>query len=111
MGDGSGVAEEPLPTKEAAENQQPALTGRARSLANLKPIRPGVCLNPSGNNGFKRRQELIAKILREPDNEPDAMEPGKSRIRNVILAMARAAKDGDAGCGVNGGALIRGQYG
>lgn len=93
------MADEPLPTKGPAENQKPFLTARERSLANLKPIRPGQCLNPSGNNGFKRRQELIAKILREPDDEPDAIEPGKSRIRNVVLAMARAAKDGDAGAG------------
>lgn len=89
------MADKTLPTNE----QEKKAEAHRRQLAGLKPIQKGEVRNPSGINGHRRRQELVAAILDEPDNESDAIEPGSKRIRNVVLAMARAAKAGDGGAG------------
>lgn len=72
----------------------PPLTGRARSLANLRRVPKGVSGNPAGFPGAKRRETLYRVLLEADDDEPN-----KSRIETVIRAMAKAASAGDAAAG------------
>ena len=70
---------------------------RARGYKNLlPPIKPGEVRNPKGVNGHRRRQEIVAAILDEEDDD-GPLEPGCSRIRSVVLAAVRDAKDGGPG--------------
>jgi hypothetical protein len=68
-------------------------------------VKPGQVLNKEGKNGHRARQELIAAILDEPEDCKAAPEPGKSRIRNVVLSLARETYAGGPGSGGAGKTL------
>lgn len=70
----------------------------AKGWDNLRPAAKGDVRNKLGVNGHRVRQELIASILDEPDND-EPLEPGCSRIRSVVLATVRDAKAGGPGAG------------
>ena len=84
---------------------------RERQLSGLREhrVKPGQVLNPEGKNGHRARQELIAAILDEAEDDPKAPEPGQSRIRNVVLSLARETYAGGPGAGGSGKALVE-QY-
>jgi hypothetical protein len=93
------MAEEPnLSNNADKDNDDKAarLARRARGYANLRPAVKGEVRNPTGTNGFRRRQEEIASILLEKDDD-GPLSPGCTRIRSVILAAIRDAKGGGPG--------------
>lgn len=88
---GCGPIDEPAATEDQRE------AARKRQLGGLRPRRKGdPPLNPEGKNGHRKRQELIASILNEEDDD-SPLEDGCSRIRSVVLASVKLAKSGEPG--------------
>ena len=87
---------------------KPAAEARARQLAALKEhqVKPGQVLNKEGKNGHRARQELVADILSEKEDDPKAPQPGETRIRNVVLALARETYNGGPGAQSAGKTLL-----
>lgn len=83
------------------------LSGRERQLAGLRPAVKGEpSRNPTGKNGHRARQELVADILAEKEDDPKAPQPGETRIRNVVLALARETYAGGPGAQAAGKTLL-----
>ena len=88
----------PVEPNPAKGEEKTARERQAKGWANLRPARKGEVRNKEGINGHRVRQELIAAILDEADDDP--LDPGGcSRIRSVILAAVRDAKAGGPGAG------------
>ena len=90
------MADDPIPAK--GDEKATGRERMAKGWGNLRPIQPGEVRNKDGKNGHRARQELVAAILDEPDDD-GPLEPGCSRIRSVVLATVRDAKEGGPGAG------------
>jgi hypothetical protein len=85
------MADEPIPAKDGEKAAK--VDPRSKGWGNLRPAKPGEVRNKTGYNGHRARQELVASILEEPDDD----DPAQSRIRVVVLKLVALAKRGDSG--------------
>lgn len=96
-----------METNTPPEGSAPDLTGKAKSLANLKPVQPGEVRNPNGKKrGTLNTSTIIKKWLSAkeelPDKDKDQLPEflrkkglKLSQLDLMTLAMIKKGREGD----------------
>ena len=82
---------QPAKKPPATEKQREISEGRQRSLANLKPFKPGQTGNPGGRPKGKSLTQRLVELMDRTDIDGTALPEGKCVADFVVETIAREA--------------------